>query len=223
MKVIILAGGKGTRLPVSAKDRPKAMVKIGNKSVLERQIEHLSQYGLNDIRLSLGWMAEHIIDFIKARFPHIEYVIEDEPRGTGGALKYALGDYDKPFIGMNGDVLTDCDMAEFLSASTPNTMALARVKNAKDYGIARVHNNVISEFKEKPGTITPGLINAGIYYLEPAFLKEFPLNCFSIERDVFPALIKQKLLRAYIHKGFWIDMGTEERLASLKNHEFFKE
>lgn len=215
MKAIILAGGRATRLPVSAKEKPKALVEIKREAVLSWQIKHLLQHGIRDIRLSLGWMAERITEYLKTRYPWVDYVVEPEPLGTGGAIKFALRDHTEPVLVLNGDVLTDCDLSEFISQAQPNTMVVTEVANTKDYGLVELDGARIVGFKEKPGTEAPGLINAGIYYLDPEVLRSHPAESFSIEQDIFPCLVNEGRLHAHIHRGFWIDMGTEERLKNL--------
>lgn len=222
MKVIILAGGKATRLPESAKKIPKALIVVHGKTVLERQLEHLRFHGLTDVCLSLGWMADKIISFVKERHPHIRYAVENEPLGTGGALKFALNNHKEPFIAMNGDVLTDCNVLEFIKQAKTPSMVAAQVENTKDYGLLEIKNRLIAGFHEKPNHETPGFINAGIYYLDPKIIRDFPKKSFSIEKDVFPELVRTGFFHAFIHRGFWIDMGTEERLRALQNSEFLK-
>ena len=226
MKAIILAGGRATRLPTSAENRPKALVEIWGKPVLEHQIELLHSHGISDIRLSLGHKAEQIIQFIRQKFPDVEYVVEEKPLGTGGALKFALGDHTEPFLVLSGDILTDCSLTNFLQKAQVHTMVLVEVTNARDFGLASVDDDgTILEFKEKPEIATPGLINTTIYYLDPAPIKNFPGNTFSLELDIFPKLAKEKMLKAYIHRGFWTDMGTEERLKTLQSNppQFFQQ
>lgn len=218
-----MAGGKAARLPESAKEKPKALVEVWGKPVLQHQVEHLLRHGLKNIRLSLGWRADQIIDFVKNRYPFIEYAVEKEPRGTGGAIKFALGGHDKSFIIMNGDILADCNMLNFMkqSANNANTMVVTQVKDAGDYGLVGLKDNLVAEFKEKPQINTPGLINASIHYLDPIAIKKFPKDIFSMEIDYFPELIKKRTLNYYVHEGFWIDMGTEERLRNLNNSPYF--
>ncbi|MBI4359754.1 MAG: NTP transferase domain-containing protein, partial [Candidatus Jacksonbacteria bacterium] len=102
MKVIILAGGRGTRLQESAKDIPKALVKIDGKPILQHQIDLFLKHGFSDIRFALGYKSNQIIAYLNGRY---EYVVETEPLGTGGALKFASSDLREPFIAVNGDII----------------------------------------------------------------------------------------------------------------------
>lgn len=217
MKIIILAGGKGTRLPHSAKNIPKSLVKIERKTILQHQIDLLKKHGLTDIRLSLGYKSAHIIDYTKGKY---EYVIESQPLGTGGAIKFASQDLKEDFMVLNGDILCDIDFTQFVAAHKTSvshkhkimgTLAVYYSK-AKDFGLIKLKNNRITEFLEKPQFPVSGYQSVGFYILSPTIFKKIKKTSFSIEKDVFPNLAKKRKLSAFIHVGFWSDLGTEERL-----------
>src|SRR3989338_7980886 len=109
MKVIILAGGRGTRLPNSAKDIPKVLVPIrGKTTMLDHQLELLLAHGLSDVCLSLGFRADQIIKHLHdIGKTHIEYRVESEPLGTGGAVRFASQDMKGDFMVLNGDTISD--------------------------------------------------------------------------------------------------------------------
>ena len=126
MKVIILAGGK-TNLPGKLKNIPKSLIKVKDRSLLEYQLDLLKKYKLDsDVRLSLYYKAEEILDYLKKKDPKgkitgkkgkiagIEYVIGSKPLGTGGAIRNAAKDLKKDFMVMNGDVLTNINLADYL-------------------------------------------------------------------------------------------------------------
>ena len=100
MKAIILAGGRATRLPNSAKEIPKALVEINGKPVLQHQIDLLASHGIFDIRLALGHKSNQIISYLKGKY---EYVIEEEPLATGGAIAYAFRGVGEPCFVRRGD------------------------------------------------------------------------------------------------------------------------
>ena len=106
MKAIILAGGKGTRLPESAKHIPKALVSINNKAVIQHQLDLLQKHGITDVIFALGFRHDHIIDHIRGKH---HFVVEKEPLGTGGAIKFASQGLTEPFLVLNGDILSDFD------------------------------------------------------------------------------------------------------------------
>ncbi len=227
MKVIILAGGRATRLPESAKDIPKALVDMGGKTILEHQLDQLEKYGFFDVRLALGYRSEQIIEWLRNRQLSIvngqlslDYVIEPEPLDTGGAIKFASKDLKEPFMVLNGDILSDINFksfhARFKQRPEENIMAVHHTPDARSYGIIKKRGGRVAEFLEKPFDPIPGHINAGFYVLSPETLKNIKEKRFSIEKDVFPKIAAQGKLGYYIHKGFWTDAGTEERLKEAK-------
>ena len=222
MKVIILAGGKGTRLPESAKNIPKPLVKVGNKPILQHQIDLLKEHGLSDIRFSLGYKADQIINHLKGKY---EYVIEPEPLGTGGAIKFASRDLKEDFMVLNGDILSDINLSEFIakyqyndnvSRQTLGAISLFFQNDASDYGLVQIENERVTDFLEKPNQKCSGHINAGFYILSPVIFQNIQNRSFSIEKEVFPKLARNKALIAFIHRGWWTDVGTEERLNEIK-------
>lgn len=224
MKVIILAGGKGTRLPVSAKNIPKPLVKIGKKTILEHQLDLLKSQGFTDIILSLGHGADKIISYCKKRGIDAEFIIEKEPLGTGGAIKYASKGLKSPFLVLNGDILSDFNFKEFVNDFNNNvsretllgSIATWKCQDCSDYGLICHKNGFISEFLEKPSKKCVGYINTGFYILSPKIFKKVPHETFSIERDVFSKLAVKNRLLCFIHRGFWTDVGTEKRLKEAK-------
>lgn len=220
MKVIILAGGRGTRLPNSAKDIPKALVSIHGKAILDHQLELLDKHGLTDIRLSLGFRADQIIAHLKASGrENIEYVIEKKPLGTGGAVKFASKGVKDDFLVLNGDVISDFDFTALLGAheaGTPLIVAAWR-EDARDFGLLGIVNGKAQAFLEKPETSRPGFINAGCYILHPEHFEDVGEKSFMLEKDIFPRLAEEGLLRTYVHLGFWQDVGTEERLSEVRS------
>ncbi len=221
MKVIILAGGRGTRLPQSAKNIPKPLVKIYNKTILDYQIESLERRGFSDIRFSLGHMAEKIINYLNLKYPKkYEWVIEEECLGTGGGLKFASQDLKNDFLAFNIDDFPFMDFNDFVGFhnqhNIENTMAIYKVNDARDFGLVKYKKGLIQEFLEKPKVKKSGHINTGFYVLSPKIFKEFPQKVFSIEQDVFPLLAKNKKLACYQNIEHWFTTGTEERLAQAK-------
>lgn len=211
MKIIILAGGKATRLPESAKNMPKTLVKIAGKAILQHQIDLLKKHGLTDIRLSLGYKANEIIDYLNGKY---EYTIELKPLGTGGAIKFASKDLKEEFMVLNGDNLMDVNLTEYIqfhkSHSLPNSMIGWFCKDARGWGLIKNKGIKISEFKEKPKRKCQGLINAGVYILSPEIFKSVKTKNFSVEYDIFPNLVEQEQLAVFVHRGKWMGVNTEE-------------
>jgi mannose-1-phosphate guanylyltransferase len=217
MKVIILAGGRGTRLAKqSARDIPKVLVKIAGKPILQHQIDHLASHGLSDIRLSLGFRACQIIDYLKGRY---EYVIEPEPLGTGGAIKFASADLNEPFMVLNGDIISDVDVAGFAKSHQPktNVLVVSYHKQNTDFGLLKINDSgKIVKFLEKPSQPTDGYVSVGFYILQPNVFDDINKKTFSIEYDVFPKLADDNKLHSFEHTGFWSDLGTEKRIKLIK-------
>lgn len=217
-KAIVLAGGRGTRLPDSARDIPKSLVEIKGKTILEHQIQRLKRAGFESVRLALGFRADQIIDFVRSRGYRCEWVIEPEPLGTGGAIKFASADLDGPFLVLNGDTLADFDFRAIAGFHRPQTSLVVSYwqDDCRDFGLLEIENDFIRGFFEKPKEAIGGHINAGCYILNSGDLTLVPENSFMLENEVFPRLAKEGRLRTYIHRGFWEDLGVEERLAKVR-------
>ncbi|MBI2625247.1 MAG: nucleotidyltransferase family protein [Candidatus Nealsonbacteria bacterium] len=222
MKAIILAGGRATRLPNSARDIPKALVRVGSKTIIEHQIDWMSRQGIYDIRLALGYMADQIINHLGRKY---EYVIEKEPLGTGGAIKFASLDLTSNFLVVNGDIVTNLNinglMESFQRSPFQNIVSLCQVGNPESFGLVKIDGARILEFFEKPdrGLIESQpayFINAGVYILSPDIFKNIEPKSFLIEKEIFPILAKEGRLGGFLHQGFWQDLGTEERLARVR-------
>lgn len=221
MKVIILAGGKGTRLPESTKHIPKPLVEVGGKPIVAHQIHALMAQGFPDIRLSLGHRAEAITEWVQKRWPHIECVIESEPRGTGGAIRYASYDLAEPFLVLNGDVVADFMFADVVrkgKETGANVILGYMLPDAREMGLLKIKGDTIEAFLEKPKEAMPGVINAGLYFLQPNLFDRMP-DQFSIEHEIFPKLAREGTLHHVLHAGkYWFDCGTEERLKEVREY-----
>ena len=221
MKVIILAGGQGTRLPVSAKNIPKPLVKINNKTILDYQIEFLERFGFSDIRFSLGYQAEKIVAHLQKNYPHrYEWIIEPKRLGTGGALKFACRDLKEDFLALNIDDFPKLDLKDFVrfhqGHEIENSIAIYNVNDAREFGLVKHKNGIIEQFLEKPKEKKAGFVNTGFYLLSPRIFDGIPQNVFSLEKDLFPRLAKNRRLAAYQKVKHWFTVGTEERLKEAK-------
>lgn len=211
MKAIILAGGKGTRLTAKNPDIPKALVPIGGKPLIAHQIDWLVSHGCTNIRFALGFQAEQIIAYLEGAY---EYVVEEEPLGTGGAVKFASRDLTEPFLVLNGDIISDANFTKLLAAIDPalNYMLIAYKEANTDFGLIKIDDSgTIVAFTEKPAIPTDGYVNVGVYLLQPEVCASIPKRQFSLEYDVFPALASSRRLKSLKHDGFWLDVGTPER------------
>jgi mannose-1-phosphate guanylyltransferase len=222
MQALILAGGEGTRLRPLTSTIPKPVVPLVDRPFIAYMLEWLRRHGVDDVILSCGFMADAVRDVLgdgSSLGIRLRYVHEPEPLGTGGALKYAEDLLDERFLMLNGDVLTDIDLGAQLAqherTGARATLALFAVEDPSAYGLVRRNEDCsVQEFVEKPGPeqVATDLINAGAYVLEREILDAMPEagTNFSIEREVFPALVGEGLF-GYEASGYWLDIGTPER------------
>ena len=212
MITIILAGGRATRLSVSAQDIPKILVLAKGKPILEHQLDLLRVHNLFDVRLSLGHFAEKVVEYLNLRPKdemNIDYVVEENRLGTGGAIKFASQGLDEEFLVFNGDNVSDFNLTEFIENYERNkphgivgSIGLFHWPDISDMGYVDTENELIVSFKEKTGEQKPGHINAGFYILHPAIFKYMEPESFSIEHDFFVKL-PPKSLSSHIHNLFF--------------------
>ncbi len=216
----ILAGGKGERLRPLTIDTPKPLLPVKGKPILEWAIERLADYGVENIVLGTGFLNEKIHEELGNGEKYgikINYSIEKEFLGTGGALKFAQAFFDGRFIMLNGDNLMDIDyrtMNELHERnSATGTIALVEVDEVEQYGVAELEGEKILTFIEKPKKeeAPSNLINAGAYILEKEAIDLMPSGFCLIEKTMFPALAEQGKLFGFRHNGKWFPTDTIER------------
>lgn len=221
MKAIVLVGGQATRLRPLTLEKPKALIELQNRTILEHVLDLFKKYGIKDITLSVGYMKDQIKDYFQdgKKFGfNIDYVEEDEPLGTAGPLRLLKKFPDETFIVCNGDELKEIDIDSMLfqhkKACGLATLALTRVLDPSRYGVARIKDQQILEFVEKPKKeeAPSNLINAGFYMLEPAVLSLIPEGRAMFEFDIFPKLASGGKLYGFEFTGQWFDTGNLERL-----------
>jgi D-glycero-alpha-D-manno-heptose 1-phosphate guanylyltransferase len=222
MNAIILCGGLSTRLGDITKTIPKILLEIGDKTVLDWQLDSLKRLGVTEVILAAGHLAKELYDTVGESYRGMTliYSIEDKKLGTGGAIKHALSYVsesrkDMPTIVLNGDVLTTIDLSDMASYLKPESDGIilgAYVDDVASYGTLEYTDQYeLIAFKEKTGKHEPGYQNGGIYLMNSSFQNYFPhMDSFSIEYDVFPFV---KKLFVYESNKPWIDIGVPERLA----------
>jgi len=222
-QAVILAGGKGTRLAPLTHTIPKSLIQINEKTITENLFDLLKKYNVNNVILSVGHMKEKIKDYFGdgSNFDiKITYIEEDEPLGTAGALRLGKKKLKETFIVSNGDELKNINIEEMYSSHKENkamaTIALTTVQDPSQYGVAKMQENKILEFIEKPKNPVSNLINAGFYIIEPDVLSLIPEGFAMLEKDVFPLLAEQQKLYGYVFSGQWFDTGSVERLEKAK-------
>ncbi len=223
-KALILAGGKGTRLRPLTYNIPKALIEVQGKTLTEWLFELFKRYGIRDVILSVGYLADKIRDYFTdgSRFGmNIEYVEEspNKPLGTAGPLRLARNMLKDSFIVSNGDELKCINIPRMFRLHKRKnalaTIALTTVDDPSQYGVARLDGSRILEFVEKPKRAeTPSnLINSGFYIIEPEVIEMIPKakHCM-LEREIFPKLAREGRLRGFPFSGQWFDTGNMERL-----------
>jgi NDP-sugar pyrophosphorylase family protein len=223
VKAVILAGGEGTRLRPLTLDTPKPVVPVVDRPFLRHQLDLLASVGVREIVFSVAYRPDRVQACFGDGSPFgvkIHYAVEESPLGTGGAVKNAAPHLDGRTIVLNGDVLTDLDLAAVLReherSGARATLVLTPVPNPAAYGLVELDAaGRVTRFLEKPdpSQITTDTINAGVYVLETPVLELIPPNVnHSIERGFFPALLQRgDLVRGHVHRGYWIDIGTPEK------------
>ena len=215
MKLLVLAGGFGTRLRSVVEDVPKALAPIGNVPFLHMQIEHWINQGLTSFVFLLHHQADLIINFLNDEqhgfLEHCEvrWLVEPAPLGTGGAVAYAVQQLrlSGSFLVTNADTWLGTGAQDVLQATAP-AMAVVRVADAGRYGrvILDVHGNV-TEFHEKSNSADAGWINAGLCLLDAQLFQDWNQQPFSLEQVCFPALAASGALKGVALNTDFIDIG----------------
>jgi len=229
LKAVILAGGLGKRLRPLTEDRPKPLVEVCGRPILEWQIRWLKRFGINDFVLLLGYAKERVLEFLGSGRKldiNVAYVVEDEPLGTAGAIKNAESvlKNEDVFIVVNGDIITDLDprpMIEALMKSESAVAAIALVPMRSPYGVVKIENGYVVEFVEKP--ILEHLINAGVYAMKPSIFQYLPEKG-DIERTTFPKLASERKLLAHVYReAYWKSIDTVKDLEEAAGmlHELY--
>lgn len=219
MKAVIMAGGEGTRLRPLTCNRPKPMVPIINKPVMEHIIELLKKHELKDIAVTLQYLPDMIKDYFgdgKELGVDLRYYVEDKPMGTAGSVKNAEEFLDDTFIVISGDALTDIDLGKAIdfhnNKGAAATLVLKKVDIPLEYGVVVTdENGRITRFLEKPswGEVFSDTVNTGIYILSPEVLGYFNKNeMFDFSKDLFPILLREnKPMYGYVTDEYWCDIG----------------
>lgn len=227
MKAIILAGGLGTRLRPLTERLPKPLLPIKGKPIIEHALENFKKHGITDVILSIGYKADRIKEYFKdGRLfgVNLEYLVENEPLGTGGAIKAAAKGIDETFLVINGDNLADFNWTSAIQlhrdARAKVTLSLYPVEDVTQFGIARLKDGKILEFVEKPTVerAPSNLNNAGGYIMEPEVLEILPDGFCSIEKDCFEKIAPLGNVFAHLHTGQWYPTDTLEKYNSANKN-----
>lgn len=217
MYAIVLAGGRGERLRPLTSDRPKVMVTLRDKPILEHQIEWLRANGVTDVILSCGYLhhviEEHFGDGSRWEV-RISYAIEREPLGRGGAFKLAYREVSpgQPYvIGANGDnvhtQLLPPMIRQHERTGAVATLLLTQLRSP--YGIVQQRGKRIMGFREKP--LLPHWLSAGAYVLSPEFFEDLP-DVGDHEDSLFPRLAAEGRLYGFRSRSYWKAIDTMKDL-----------
>lgn len=219
---MVVAGGRGTRLRPLTDHLPKALLPLGAEPFLLGVIDRLAAVGVTRVFLVVGndpGPFEVVVEPSAARGVSVVFVPEPEPLDTAGGVRAAIDRVEGPTFVLNGDVLTDLDLAAMAdhhrATGADATISLTLVEDTSSYGVCVRRGTRITDFVEKPepGTL-PGQngVNAGTYLLEPGVLDDFPQGRLSFERAVFPGLLDAGArVEGFAWDGVWADLGTPDR------------
>lgn len=221
---LVMAGGRGTRLGSLTKDLPKPMIRVAGRPILERMVLNLVGFGVRKIYISLNYLG-HIIERHfgdGARFGcAIEYLREDRPLGTGGALSLLPELPSSPLLVVNGDVVTQADLGAMIDTHTAGgpdlqlTVATRRYLHTVPFGCIEVDGNRIVDLDEKP-TISR-LINAGIYVVSPRLIARIERNTeLSMPSLIEGCISRGERVEAFEIADDWIDVGQKDQLAEAR-------
>lgn len=225
---ILLVGGFGTRLAPLTSRTPKPMLPIANLPVTEHQLLLAKAAGITKVVLATAYLAETFTPYFGDGSKwgiELKYALENEPLGTGGAIRNAAEllfpeiSENEPIVIFNGDVLTRHDLAAQIKLHEERnaavTLHLVSVADARPYGCVPFdESGRVTEFLEKMENPITNTINAGCYIFSPRIVRDIQLGqVVSVEREVFPEVLQRgELIQAYLDDSYWLDMGTPKAL-----------
>ena len=214
---VLMAGGEGKRLRPLTQNTPKPLLKVGDKPIIEYNIDSLSQYGIRNLYLSINYLGEQIENYFgngQDRNLNIKYIKESKPLGTVGSILLADGFEHSDILIMNSDLLTDIDYADFYKQfiQSKADMAVATIEYKVDIPYAVLETDAdqcIRSLKEKPRYTY--YANAGIYFIKKELLELIPSNTFYDITDLMNQImeLKKKIVMFPIN-GYWLDIGKHE-------------
>jgi len=218
--IFILVGGFGTRLKTVVSNIPKPMAPINNKPFLDYKIDHFRNYFPNNqIILLTHYLSNYIENYYK-NYIDIVCIKEDEPLGTGGALKNAIQTLDlknnQPIILTNGDTYIKPNYQDFVNYNGDIRIMCSYKENNDRYGTVDINNNIIEKFSTKLKS-NNSYINTGCYFFKKlSFIKSINKKKFAIE-DEFEKMIKKEELGAYVYDDIFIDIGIPKDYKLLQS------
>ena len=219
---VVMAGGEGKRLRPFTENVPKPMIKVAGRPILERVILHLVSSGIRRIFISVN----HLSGIIESHFEdgsdygvEIEYLRENVPLGSGGAISLLPEIPEQPILVMNGDLIADINFGDMINFHTQNdfyaTMGVYPYFHQVPYGCVGKKENRLASFEEKP--VLEKLVNAGVYILSPQAVTAIPENIlFPITMLFEDALSKNLRCGVFTIEKEWLDIGTPKQLRQAR-------
>jgi len=219
MKAIVLAAGLGKRLAEITRQTPKVLVKVGEKTLIEHNVDKLRKIGIKDIALVIGYKGEMVKEVLGNS---VAYYHQSEQLGTAHAFLCAENFADEPyFLGMNGDMFFSDPLTDFIKLKPP-AIAVYRVEDTRRYGRMEIKTGRLVAVKEKVEEKTPGFVNAGVYLFPKKifeWIRKTPLSPrkeYEIT-DTIQMMIDQGLqFRVYELKDFWTDIAYQSDLEKAR-------
>lgn len=213
---VIMAGGRGQRLQPLTDTVPKPLLKVGNKSIMEHNLDRLALFGIDDFWISVKYLGEQIESHFGQGIEKnvkIEYVWENEPLGTIGAVSQIKNFEHDYILVTNSDLLTNIDyeqfFLEFINQDADLAVLTIPYQVNIPYAVLETNNGEVRSFKEKP-TYTY-YSNGGIYLMKKEMLRYIPHDTFFNATDLMEELIKNKLkVISFPFSGYWLDVGKHE-------------
>ncbi|WP_025847907.1 nucleotidyltransferase family protein [Paenibacillus ehimensis] len=231
MEAIVLAGGFGTRLKNIVSDVPKPMAPIGETPFLSFILEYLFRNGVQKVILSTGYKHDVIESYFGIKYKRMDliYSVENQPLGTGGAIKLALNKTEtQDVFVLNGDTFFQVDLNSLYqfhqNKRAKITLSLKALRNFDRYGTVTVKSDKVASFHEKKSTLS-GIINGGVYLVNKECFNnlDFPQK-FSFETDFLEPYVNKIDFYGYMSDGYFIDIGVPEDYYKAKSElgEFFE-
>jgi len=212
LKVVILAGGRGTRISEYTNLIPKPMIKVLGKPIILRIMDHYARFGHKDFYIATGYKSNVIKKYFKKKNYkkyNINLIYTGLNTMTGGRIKRLNKFLNETFLVTYGDGLSNININKLINFHKRNKklVTLTTVRPPARFGAIKIKNNFVKYFREK-SSLDEGWINGGFFVMEPKFLKFISGDKTYLEQEPFKKISKKKQLMAFKHKGFWQCMDT---------------
>lgn len=232
MKAVILAGGLGTRLKPFTEVIPKPLLPIGEKAVLEIQIEHLKKFGVEEVILATNYKSNYIKNFFGdgSRYGVKLTISEEKERlGTAGPIKLLQETLTEPFLVMNGDILCNLDFKALydfgMASDSPLTITVKKIIMPYAFGNIFFDGDKVTGIEEKPDIVTHAL--AGIYFMKPEIFDYIPADSYyGMDALIKDLLTNGRGITKYDLKNYWLDIGRIDDYEQAQddfNEKFYTE